>query len=460
MTLPEFEPDRHTGFAPYALVQLSQYSGSGTVMDKTENPSLAMTWEGRARAPEDLLVPGYILSGGVWFVLSIAAACRSTMSDRAVEFPFVWPDVAIVHAVCLLPLLMVVMCAMRMRMRLGAKSRNLFAGACWLTGIAGVAGCVGLNGFGTSSGTETAGFLNRSCLSGMLLVPAAWCWMHAIPIRMVSAAREVSWLLLTLCVAIALPIGYVTARCRQDVVQFQELVSQTRLGEALNLGRKLLRLDPDASLRGETITQHVAEIDVTVRQLQSKVAVVPGIADTDGEWLDRARRLAVLGQTDQALLALSNLKQPSAAAFSLRGTIHETRHEWQDSLENYQRAQLTCEAFPESVERSTGQIRATTGIAFCLRKQGLYREAEQSYRKLLEFSPQAETHFLLAQFYEDTQQSVLAREHAQRAIELAPHRFKRPGQLLLQKLTISHFGCFSVWSAGSNHSLRKASTSR
>jgi tetratricopeptide (TPR) repeat protein len=441
-----------------SLVQVSQNSGSGTVMEMTENPCLTTTWEGRATAPDDLLVLGYIVSGGFWFALSIAAACWSTLGDRALRFPFVWPDIAIVHAVCLLPLLMVV--TNMVWTRLSLIVRALFAGAYWLAGIAAVAGGFGLMGLRLPGATETAGFLNRCFLSGMLLAPTAWCWMHAIPIRMVSSARQVSWLLLTLCVAFALPIGYVTARCRQDVAHFQELVSQSRLGEALNLGWKLLRLDPDATLRGETITRQVGELDVMVRQLQFKVAVVPGLGATDGEWLDRARRLAVLGQTDQALLALSKLKRSSAAACNLAGTIHESRHEWQDSLENYRRAQVAWSAIPESVERSTGEIRATTGIAFCLRKLGLYCQAEQAYRKLLEFSPQAETHFLLAQFYEDTQQSALAREHAQRAIELAPHRFKRPGQLLLQKLTISHFGCFSVWSAGTDHSLRNASTSR
>ena len=85
------------------------------------------------------------------------------------------------------------------------------------------------------------------------------------------------------------------------------------------------------------------------------------------------------------------------------------------------------EARPESPARAAGVLRATTGIAYCLRKLGRYAEAEVAYREVLALSPTADSHFLLAQFYEDAQQAGKAREHARRAIELAPDRYPKDG---------------------------------
>jgi tetratricopeptide (TPR) repeat protein len=89
-----------------------------------------------------------------------------------------------------------------------------------------------------------------------------------------------------------------------------------------------------------------------------------------------------------------------------------------------------------------------TGVAFSQRKLGHYAEAEATYQEVLSRATTADSHFLLAQFYDDTQQTRKAREHARRAMTLAPQRYQQEGEKLIRKLTVYHFGCFHVFSAG------------
>ena len=92
--------------------------------------------------------------------------------------------------------------------------------------------------------------------------------------------------------------------------------------------------------------------------------------------------------------------------------------------------------------------RAVTGVAFCERKRGHLREAEAAWQELLSLAPTAETqadaHFLLAQFYDDTQQTEKSQFHVQQAMKLDPEQYVEPGRQLLSKLVTSHFGCVGI----------------
>ena len=88
--------------------------------------------------------------------------------------------------------------------------------------------------------------------------------------------------------------------------------------------------------------------------------------------------------------------------------------------------------------------RSWQGQAYCLRKLGQYSAAEQAYRQLLLLSPTPDTHFLLAQFYEDTQQSTAAAAHARQAAQLAPGRFAEPVRQMSRRLATASFGCFAI----------------
>jgi tetratricopeptide (TPR) repeat protein len=245
-------------------------------------------------------------------------------------------------------------------------------------------------------------------------------------------------------IAIALPSTYVIARSRQDVTRVRELLEQSRIGEAATVAHRLRRLAPGSQVGGQPITRLTADVDRSVRRLLASVAVLPEVNTSDDDWLQRARQLAMLGQTDAALQALAEIRVPRPDASNLSGTIHENRENWQEALVDYSEARKQWNSKPISRDREAGRIQALTGIAYCLRKQGRYPEAEQTYQQLLALSPNANVHFLLAQFYEDTQQTSLAKEHAQQAMALAPDRFEQRGRRLINKLATTHFGCIKM----------------
>ncbi len=91
-------------------------------------------------------------------------------------------------------------------------------------------------------------------------------------------------------------------------------------------------------------------------------------------------------------------------------------------------------------------IQAVTGIAFCQRKLGNKPAAATAYQELLGLAPTADTHFLLAQFYDDTQQAALADQHARKAISLDPARYAERGGQLIDKLRTTQFSCWAIGS--------------
>lgn len=154
----------------------------------------------------------------------------------------------------------------------------------------------------------------------------------------------------------------------------------------------------------------------------------------------------MLDRTGESLAVLdgSPALAASAEACTLRGTIYEMRGSWRTSRLWYERGRDGWLAREGSPERATGMATAVKGIAWCQRKQGHLREAEASYQELVRRAPSADAHFLVAQFYEDTQQAKLAHFHARQAMLLDPQRYAEPGRRLTDKLMTSHFGCFTV----------------
>jgi len=250
-------------------------------------------------------------------------------------------------------------------------------------------------------------------------------WWRREPIR----AGDVGWAGLAVVVLVVPPWVYAAARQRHVAAELGQLVDQERLGEARTLARHLAAFDPLAEVRETRIDRVVGELDRRVRALEAEAAN-PATAP-----LDRARALAMLGRSGPALDALEPLTGPEAD--SLRGLIHETRGDWPAGVAAYRAARA---ALPTS-----GQ--AVRGEAYCLRKAGDYGAAEAAYRDLLALAPTAETHFLLAQFYEDAQQAEKSHHHARQAMALDPRRFRRPGEAMLDKLQTSHFGCLRVFAA-------------
>lgn len=378
-----------------------------------------------------------------WCVMCGALLWTTFFDESGRTSPFATTDVALV---CLISVLPCALAIARSARDLIGSSSAILGSLCWIVGVLALAVLSQRSSWISGASEGMSGHILRPALALMLIAPSVSMWMSFQTLQSKPGSRRLAWLLTTCLVAFALPSTYVIARCRQDVARLLELREQLRLGEASVVAHRLMRLAPGTRAQGQPVARLAADIDRSVRQLQAAVASAPPANASNDDWLMRARQLAMLGRPEAALQALAAIRTPQPNALLLSATIHETREHWQQALDDYSRAQQEWEAQPNSPEVFAGRLQATTGIAYCLRKQGRYRNSEQAYRELLSLSPTADVHFLLAQFYEDTQQTTLARQHAQRAMALAPDRFARSGQRLINKLTTMHFGCFRMLS--------------
>jgi tetratricopeptide (TPR) repeat protein len=193
-----------------------------------------------------------------------------------------------------------------------------------------------------------------------------------------------------------------------------------------------------------------------ISELNRQAAVPLANQASAEERLQRARTLAMLGRSEAALAVLDLMTDPvaEAEADNLRGTIYENRGQWEAGLAAYAQARDAWDAQPHSAGRTAGLLQAATGMAYCLRKAGRYAEAEATYHQVLALAPTADTHFLLAQFYEDAQQADQARQHARQAMALDPRSYQQLGNKLINKLVVHQFGCLGVFRGESGQLVR------
>lgn len=376
-----------------------------------------------------------------WLTFSVVLVWSGASGDGNRTSLFVTPDIALVYLVGILPFSLLLWHLLRGL--LGAVAPTTLIGLCWLGPLVAIM-LLPVERSTNSAFLGIAGYLSRPAVALLLLAPSAFAWACLRPPAVIVDPRRWAWFVTTGILAVALPATYVAARCRHDAISFQELRAQSRLGEAARVIHRLQRLSLGSQLQGQPIPSLRSDMDRSVRQLQSAVAGKLPAGATDDDRLQRARQLAILGQPYDALQVLDTIRTSRPDADNLSATIRENLGQWQQALDEYTRAETSWESLPSSRQQLAGQIQAVTGRAFCLRKQGRYPQAEQTYLQLLALSPTAQTHYLLAQFYEDTQQSSLARKHALHAMALAPKQFERPGKQLINKLAASHFGCFNM----------------
>ena len=374
--------------------------------------------------------------------LSIAAVITYWGTDSSL---FVRHDVALVYVLASLPL------AVTLRRSLtpyGALGTGAVLAMALATGVLGlgywwvVVDCVPVEVMRIviSFGVTTTAWLCLPAFIVNTLLPSSW-----IRGAVVSA---VFGLLVSTCV----PLVYVAARCRHDEILIEELVSQSRFGEADSRIREIRQLAPSMVARSGLLKQRSNEIANTVAELESEVANASQTKMTSENRLEHCRRLAMLGRNDQALVELAPLlaATTNAPAWDLAGTIHETNGEWNQAKASHERAIRAWQSQTASSLRDAGLVRSALRLAHCERKLGNYNVAESHYLEVLAALPTAENHFLLAQFYEDMQHSNKAYAHARQAMTLDSRRYQESGKKLIDKLQRGHFGCFQVYQQEAN----------
>jgi len=307
-------------------------------------------------------------------------------------------------------------------------------------------------GLAAIAGVSIATALNYTAL------PAPFFWLDVAVVYFLAALPLAASLSAIICrrhegarglltaeliAVLLIPQLYIYARTQSDMARVMDLVQQSRYAEAAELSHCILRLAPQAALKNLPFAKVSQSIDATVVRLEASVA---RRLDSNAQRPERANQLAMLGRTKQALETLE--ASPSvfnyAEAHNLRGTIFENRREWREALRCYGFAKSAWHILANSPEKAAGMARAITGVAYCERKLGRLREAETAWLELLAIAPTAKSHFLLAQFYEDTQQTAKAKFHAEQAVKLNPE-VREPANRLLNNLATSHFGCLGVF---------------
>jgi len=261
------------------------------------------------------------------------------------------------------------------------------------------------------------------------------------------AVQSSGWAFLAASVsATLLPTIFVHVKCQHAWKRFDELVDSSRIGEARDELRTVMRLSPNLSKQGRSVAEAFqwvqAEYD-RIEQVRSQLPHPPGDTKTA---LQQARLLAILGKTD---LAIGYLEQFPAASQSidgalLRATIFETHQAWDKATAEYTLAKKLILASGEYYKTSDQWLTALRGEAFCRRKAGDLIGAEKAYLELVQASPTAGHAMLLAYFYEDIQQTDAARQWIREAIRIDP-AVEAEARPLWAKLESSHFGCFQAY---------------
>lgn len=258
---------------------------------------------------------------------------------------------------------------------------------------------------------------------------------------------------LALITAILVPSIYIQSRVDETVATIDESLGSGRLGEARRLTREVCVLVPWQKISGLPAGDLARDLDRSCYEIERNLAYMQlEPADSEESAYQRARLLTILGKGEAAIRVLAPWKDQqtvSPLTCQLLGNIYQQQEQWGESEDWYQKSLDAWKRLPHSEQQQAGIVSAWKGIAFAERKRGNYEEAESAYLSALSLAPQADQHFLLAQFYEDTQQTAKAREHATQAMALNVDRYGKSGQKLITSLQQQHFGCLNVWRQGS-----------
>lgn len=400
-------------------------------------------------------VPWLSVLLGVGVLISVVAAPTLTARASSVvdvyqhqqaPFPFVWRDVMTVYLLSALP------AAALLSRTLQSRLPRVFT---MLVGLLLVMSCVlAIFAFGGTRmvAAESAGLwlvlrpgLALLATTGILLPRGE------VPQRLTASgkygpAAAVGMLAVSLAILLLVPVTYEHARLKHDTEQVGGLIEQSRLSEALALLDRIILRHPSARWQQQSLRVIRADLRHQTAELTAAVdAALPATA-TINEQLQRGQQFAVLGRNAEAIQVLTPLTSTSMAteACNLLGTIHESQLEWGIAAEWYQQARRHCDEQPGADGSPAGKARALQGTAYCSRRLGLLEQAEAAWLQLLEIEPTADTHYLLACFFEDTQQTLRALHHAEQAMNMSPSRYSEKGQRLIDKLQTMHFGCLNV----------------
>lgn len=281
----------------------------------------------------------------------------------------------------------------------------------------------------------------------LIAIPVAFCLTVLFKVFTSSAVTEgepvkpgrlLASLAIAWAVFLTLSVTYQSQRVNATVAQLAQYESELRIGEFLATAESLARVSPRLVYKDYPMHEIAVAISEKVEGLQANAAMLP-----DG--YEKAKSLAMLGDRSAAielLLKTGTDRELTVPELLLLATMQEHEHNWPDALETYRIAEEKID--PEAPQSERMLEAALKGQGFALRKQGRTREAESKYQALLKLSPTADSHFLLAQFYQDSQAGDKASFHLEKAVAIGGSRFREAADEMRFRLRSHQFGCFKV----------------
>lgn len=246
--------------------------------------------------------------------------------------------------------------------------------------------------------------------------------------------------------AMFVPAAYVDALTDGIRIDLENSLKERRYVLAERQARTMAELKRSGSVHGRDLAGLVVELRQTVDKLEAEVrrplAVRAPVADI-------GRRITLLMHLDRfedALRLLSPLRRDArfqSICLDYQGLCWQRLQQYRNSLDAYQSAVAYWSRQPESDRKRLSLASAWKGIGFAARRLSQRTLEEQAYRTLVDLSPTAESHFLLAQCYSEHQKTQLAADHSTIAVQLDP-KMKAQSESMLTSMSRDHFGCLQI----------------
>ncbi len=290
--------------------------------------------------------------------------------------------------------------------------------------------------------------LFRSAVAFLLMMAVVLaCASVGAELRLPAFARR-SWSTLVMLALFALlvPAAYVDAVADGIRIDLENSLKSRRFALAERQARTMLELTPGSNVNGITLAILLREVRQSVRHLNAEIHRPLQLGAPVAAIGRRITVLMHLDRLDDALRLLSPLARNPAfqpICLDYQGLCWQRKRQYTKSLAAYQAAVAYWEWQPVSDRKRSSLASAWKGIGFAARHLGRRTQEERAYRTLVELSPTAESHFLLAQCYSEHQKTKLAAEHAAIATQLDP-KLQVQSESMLTLMSRDHFGCLQI----------------
>lgn len=246
--------------------------------------------------------------------------------------------------------------------------------------------------------------------------------------------------------AILVPAAYVDAVTDGIRIDLENSLAERRYALAEHQAQTMLELKPSVSVNGRQVTVLHSELRQTVRNLESELQKPIAARAPIGDVARRITLLMHLDRFEDALRLLGPLRRDARfvpTCLDYQGLCWQRLQQYPESLDAYENSVAYWSTQPDSDRKRVSLASAWKGIGFASRHLGQRTMEEQAYRTLVDLSPTAENHFLLAQCYSEHQKSVLAAEHSTIAMQLNP-KLRVQSESMLTSMSRDHFGCLQI----------------